>query len=270
MTSVLGKCEYFFPGGTEARWSSHGLATLASFDSQRVGASVEEEDFVSMTSHAFRALLAVVDGNAQRLMSQVDQLTAHEVRDRTQRIRGAVRGMLQLIDEWVGDPRSGMGARRNRYAPEIVDLAAILREVCELQRELVPEAQIHLRLGTEPVGVWGDASLLRQIFANIVANAVRYSAGVAEVMVSLDRVEKTEVTVLIEDSGIGIPPHERGNVFDPYYRCSNAGAVAGQGLGLYVVKKLLDLHGGVVSLDDRLGASGSAFAVRLPRSAPIS
>jgi signal transduction histidine kinase len=231
---------------------------------------VEEEDFASMTSHAFRALLAVVDGNAQRLMAQADQLTAHELRDRAQRIRGAVRGMLQLIDEWVGDSRSGMQTRRFRYHPGTVDLVAILREVCELQRELVPEAQIHLRLGTEPVGIWGDATLLRQVFGNIVANAVRYSVGAAEVMVSLDRVEETEVTVLIEDSGIGIPPQERGNVFDPYYRCSNAGGVVGQGLGLYVVKKLLDLHRGAVTLGDRSDASGTAFAVRLPRSAPIS
>lgn len=231
---------------------------------------MEEADFVSMTSHAFRALLAIVDGNAQRLMAQVDQLTAQELRDRSQRIRGAVRGMLQLIDEWVDDSRSGMQTRRFRYHPGAVDLVAILREVCELQRELVPEAQIHLRLGTEPVGIWGDATLLRQVFGNIVANAVRYSVGAADVMVSLDRVEETEVTVLIEDSGIGIPPQERGNVFDPYYRCSNAGEVVGQGLGLYVVKKLLDLHRGAVTLGDRPEASGTAFAVRLPRSAPIS
>lgn len=223
-----------------------------------------------MTSHAFKALLAVVDGNAQRLMVQADQLTPHELRDRSQRIRSAVRGMLQLVDEWAGIARSSVETQQFRFEPGAIDLIAILREVCELQRELVPEAQIHLQLGVEPLRIWGDAILLRQVFGNIVANAVRYSGDPADVTVRLGRVEAAEVTVLIEDCGIGIPLEERANVFEPYYRCSNAVGVVGQGLGLYVVKKLLDLHGGAVTLCDRAGYPGTTFTVRLPRSAPIS
>ena len=234
---------------------------------QRAGALVEEEDFASMTAHAFGALLTVVDGNAQRLVSAAEKLSAQELRDRAQRIRGAVRGMLRLVDDLVGTRSSRAGTRLFRYDPAVTDLTVILREVCELQRELVPEARIHLQLGREPVEVWGDATLLRQVFGNIVANAVRYSVGAADLTVRLDAVEETDVTVLIEDCGIGIPPHEKDSVFDPYYRCSNAGGIVGQGLGLYVVKKLLDLQGGTVALDARSDVSGTVCTVRLPRSA---
>jgi signal transduction histidine kinase len=229
---------------------------------------VEEEDFASMTAHAFGALLAVVDGNAQRLMSAAEKLSAEELRDRAQRIRGAVRGMLQLVDDLVGS--STAGTRRFRYEPAVTDLCVIVREVCELQRDLVPEARIHLQLGPGPVAVWGDATLLRQVFGNIVANAVRYSSGAADLTVRLGAVEETDVTVLIEDCGIGIPPHEKGSVFEPYYRCSNAAGIVGQGLGLYVVKKLLDLHGGTVALDARSEVAGTVCTVCLPRSVSVS
>ena len=259
------------PAGSDSLPGVRSLATLYVIrDTKRAGALVEEEDFASMTAHAFGALLAVVDGNAQRLMSTAEKLSAQELRDRAQRIRGAVRGMLRLVEDLVDTRSPGAGTRRFRYEPAVTDLCVILREVCDLQRELVPEARIHLQLGREPVAVWGDATLLRQVFGNIVANAVRYSSGAAELTVRLDAVEETDVTVLIEDCGIGIPPHEKDSVFDPYYRCSNAAGIVGQGLGLYVVKKLLDLQGGTVALDARSGVAGTVCTVRLPRSAAIS
>lgn len=229
---------------------------------------MEEEDFTSMASHAFLSLLAVIDGNAQRMIASGGHLTAPELLDRTHRIRGAVRGMIQLVDELVAAPRSTAGHRCFRYEPAATDLTSVLREVCELQRELVPDAQIRLLLGDEPIRIWGDAALLRQLFGNIVSNAVRYSTGAADVTVSLGK-DGEEVTVLVEDRGIGIAPDERQNIFEPYFRGRNAAGIVGQGLGLYVVKKLVDLHHGTVTASGR-DERGAAFVVRLPRSAPIS
>jgi two-component system, OmpR family, sensor kinase len=220
---------------------------------------------MSMASHAFRALLAVIDGNAQRMIAQGSELTGTEVVDRAQRIRSAVRGMTQLVDDLVGS-RRGTAQQGVRYHPAEIDLSRLLSEVCDLQRELTPEAVIRCGADVgEPVRIQGDETLLRQAFGNIVANAVRYSPSGPVVDVSV-KVEDAAVSVLIEDQGIGIPVAERQRVFEPYYRCSNATGIGGHGLGLYIVKKLIDLHQGTVAVDGGAGGAGSRFVVRLPAS----
>jgi two-component system OmpR family sensor kinase len=228
--------------------------------------ALQQDDFMSMASHAFRALLAVIDGNAQRMIAQGSDLTGPEVVDRAQRIRGAVRGMTQLVDDLVGSRRGPPAQEGLRYHPAQVDLSRLLSEVCDLQRELTPEAAIRcVAVVGKPVRIWGDETLLRQAFGNIVANAVRYSPSGPVVEVSV-KVEDTAVSVLIEDQGIGIPIAERQRVFEPYYRCSNATGIGGHGLGLYIVKKLIDLHQGTVTVDGGDGGAGSKFVVRLPAS----
>jgi two-component system OmpR family sensor kinase len=226
---------------------------------------LQQDDFTSMASHAFRALLAVIDGNAQRMIAQGSELAGTEVVDRAQRIRSAVRGMTQLVDDLVGS-RRGAAQEEVRYHPAEIDLSRLLSEVCDLQRELTPEAVICC--GTtvgKPVRVQGDETLLRQAFGNIVANAVRYSPSGPVVDVSV-KVEDTTVSVFIEDQGIGIPVAERQRVFDAHYRCSNANSIGGHGLGLYIVKKLVDLHQGTVTVGAGDGGAGSRFVVRLPVS----
>jgi two-component system OmpR family sensor kinase len=224
---------------------------------------LQQDDFMSMASHAFRALLAVIDGNAQRMIAQGSELTGTEVVDRAHRIRSAVRGMTQLVDDLVGS-RRGAGQEGVRYHPGEIDLSSLLSEVCDLQRELTPEAVISCDVAVgKPVRLQGDGTLLRQAFGNIVANAVRYSPSGPVVHVSV-KVEDAAVSVLIEDQGIGIPVAERQRVFEPYYRCSNATGIGGHGLGLYIVKKLIDLHQGTVAVGGGEGGAGSRFVVRLP------
>jgi two-component system, OmpR family, sensor kinase len=224
---------------------------------------------MSMASHALRSLLAVIDGNAQRMIAKGEQLTGAELLDRAQRIRGAVRGMMQLVDEFVGSPRALRVQGNMGYQPGEIDLTRLLSEVCDLQRELTPEARIGPVAAEQPVRIPGDETLLRQLFGNIVANAVRYSRGEPLVDVSVNE-EDDAVTVLIEDRGLGVPVEERQRVFEPYYRCSNASNVEGHGLGLYIVKKLVDLHQGTVSVSGRECGEGTTFAVRLPRGDAIS
>jgi two-component system, OmpR family, sensor kinase len=227
---------------------------------------LQQDDFMSMASHAFRALLAVIDGNAQRIARGGD-LTDVELLDRAQRIRGAVRGMTQLVDDLVGSRRAHPVDGNVRYRPVPFDLNRLLREVCDLQRELTPEAQIQVAAGEGALRISGDETLLRQVFGNIVANAVRYSRSAPVVDVRV-QTEQGAVTVLVEDRGIGVPATERQRVFEPYYRCSNATGIGGQGLGLYIVKKLIELHHGTVTVTGRDGGVGSTVAVRLP--APVS
>lgn len=227
---------------------------------------LQQRDFVSMASHELRALLAQIDGHAQRMISLQERLTAAELAERAHRIRGAVRGMLQLIDDLVGSAQLVDGRGDVHYRPTEVDLTAILSETCDLQRELTPHALIREMSSPGPFMVQGDATLLHQVFGNILSNAIRYSPRTALVDVSIAR-ENDVIAVTIEDRGVGVPEQERRLVFERCYRGSNIVGVPGSGVGLYVVKTLIDLHKGSVAVRDREGG-GAKFEVRLPSVIP--
>jgi two-component system, OmpR family, sensor kinase len=226
------------------------------------GVILQQRDFVSMASHELRTLLAQIDGHAQRMISMRERLTATEIAERGHRIRGAVRGMTQLVNDLVGSAQLVDGRGDVHYQPTEVDLALILSEVCDLQRELTPDALIREVASPQAFIVQGDATLLRQVFGNILSNAVRYSPQAAQVDVCIAH-EKDVIAVLIQDRGVGVPEHERRLVFERCFRGSNTAGVPGSGLGLYVVKTLIDLHEGSVAVRGREGG-GSSFEVRLP------
>ena len=229
---------------------------------------LQQQDFVSMASHELRTLLAQIDGHAQRMISMQERLTAAEMAERAHRIRGAVRGMTQLVNDLVGSAQLVDGRGDVHYRPTEVDLAVILSEVCDLQRELTPHASIREVASPQPFIVRGDATLLRQVFGNILSNAVRYSTQSAQVDVSIARGNDV-IAVMIEDRGVGVPEPERQLVFERGYRGSNTAGVPGSGVGLYVVKTLIGLHEGSVAVHGREGG-GSSFEVCLPTAGRLA
>jgi signal transduction histidine kinase len=143
-----------------------------------------------------------------------------------------------------------------------VDLAALVPEICHLQRELTPDAEILDRMASQPLMVYGDASLLSQVFGNLLSNAIKYSPNAGLIQVTAVK-QRAQVAVVIEDHGIGIPETELEQVFERYYRGSNTSGIAGSGVGLYLVRTIVELHKGSVALYSREG-EGSRFTVRLP------
>jgi signal transduction histidine kinase len=223
-----------------------------------------QRNFVSMASHEFRTPLGIIDGHAQRMISMRERLTPEELAERARKVRNAVRRMTQLIANLIGSSRVIDGGIGFSYHPTQVDLTALVREACTLQQELTPDAQLLVDLGKRPLMVYGDGSLLSQVLGNLVSNAVKYSPDGAPVRIS-SAPDGDAVAVTIEDHGIGIPESERQRVFERYYRGSNTSGIIGSGVGLYLVKTLIDLHHGSISLESREN-EGSRFTLRLPAS----
>jgi signal transduction histidine kinase len=172
--------------------------------------------------------------------------------------------MTQLIDNLIGSARLIDGRIDLNYHPRQVDLMELLREVCHMQQELTPDAQIIEPAEPADAGrpmVFGDASLLSQVFGNLLSNAVKYSpeGGLIRVTAAQDG---AHIVVGIEDHGIGIPETDRQRVFERYYRGSNTSGIVGSGVGLYLVSTIVELHKGSVALDSREG-EGSRFTLRL-------
>jgi signal transduction histidine kinase len=114
--------------------------------------------------------------------------------------------------------------------------------------------------------VFGDSKLLFQMFSNLISNAIKYSDDGQRIDVAAD-VELQQVVVTVRDHGIGIPTRDLAHVFGRYNRGSNVSGIVGTGVGLYLVKMVVDLHGGSVTVESK-GGEGSRFTVRLPMSPP--
>src|SRR5947208_15380500 len=108
----------------------------------------------------------------------------------------------------------------------------------------------------------GDPKLLFQVFSNLVSNAVKYSPSGGPIAISAG-IESEQVVVAVEDHGIGIPAKDLDRLFERYYRGSNVSGIVGTGVGLYLVKMVVEVHGGEVAVESTEG-KGSTFSVRLP------
>jgi signal transduction histidine kinase len=222
-----------------------------------------QRNFVSMASHEFRTPLTIIDGHARRLDKVRDAVKAGEIGERAGKIRSAVLRMTHLIDNLLNSSRLIDGGADLYVQPAEMDMTALLREVCQLHREMVPGTQIIEDLAAEPVPMIGDAKLLFQVFSNLLSNAVKYSPGGGAIEIEATN-SGGEVVVAIADRGIGIPAADLEHLFERYHRGSNVSGIVGTGVGLYLVKMAVELHHGRVDVESREG-EGSRFTVRLPR-----
>jgi two-component system, OmpR family, sensor kinase len=221
-----------------------------------------QRNFVSMASHEFRTPMTVIDGHARRLDKVKESVRPQEIGERAGKIRSAVLRMTHLIENLLNSSRLIDAGAGVYFQPAELDVVSLLQEACQLHREMVPSVQISERFPTETVTMIGDSKLLFQAFSNVLSNAIKYSPGGGEIEVGVERFSN-EVVVAIADHGIGIPLSDFDRLFDRYHRGSNVSGIVGTGVGLHLVKMVVDLHGGRVVVNSEEG-QGSSFTIHLP------
>ncbi len=251
------------------RMLARQAAMLAEQLAQEQRLALLQRNFVSMASHEFRTPMTIIDGHARRLIKLKDSMSPAEIGERAGKVRSAVLRMTQLIENLLNSSRlidggvGGGGGGGQYFHPAEMDMAALLQEVCQLHREMVPGAHIAERIAAAPMPMVGDAKLLFQVFSNVLSNAIKYSPDGG--VIAVDAAMTTEeVVVAIADHGIGVPTADLDRLFERYHRGSNVSGIVGTGVGLYLVKMVVDMHGGAVTVDSKEG-EGSRFAIRLPR-----
>jgi two-component system, OmpR family, sensor kinase len=225
-----------------------------------------QRNFVSMASHEFRTPLTIIDGHAQRLNKLSGRIGVDEIVTRAGKIRAAVLRMTHLIDNLLTSTRlleSGAGLY---FHPQDLDLRELVHDVCQLHRESSPASNIVETLGHRPLRMVGDPKLLSQVFDNLLSNAIKYSPRGGGVCITA-RAEDGGLAVAVEDRGMGIPATDVGRLFERYFRGSNVSGIVGTGVGLNLVKMVVDLHGGSVRVESQEG-KGSRFTVHLPLKPP--
>jgi signal transduction histidine kinase len=185
--------------------------------------------------------------------------------DRVQKILRSVRHQVDRIDHMVGDlmEASRLEASRLELDTREVDAVEVVKEAVERYRITTRIHRFRVRLPDEPLALRCDPQRLEQVLDNLLRNAIKYSPRGGLIDVALDH-GADDAVLSVSDEGIGVPLEERERIFEPFSRGANARATApGLGLGLAVAKRIVEAHGGRLSVQGRPGG-GSTFVVQIP------
>jgi signal transduction histidine kinase len=218
------------------------------------------DDFVSGVSHELRTPLAQI-----RLLAELLRMGKVPAEDKERSLRiidQEARRLSFLVDSILGFTRSQSSA----LAPVSTDVAAEVEEIVRGFEPLAQAQSVHLTTRLEPgLTAEVDRGALRQVLLNLLDNAVRYGPAGQNVSIATGSAGDAW-TIEVADQGPGVPPDERERVFAPYYRMRQhaGGAVGGTGIGLSVVRRLVEQHGGEVHASGVDGGAGARFVVTLP------
>ena len=222
----------------------------------------QQRQFVSAVSHELQAPLTLVSGSLKRVIRKAPELEAQLV----QRLRDAedeTVGMQQLLNDLLDLSRSDSGRLQVKQEP--VDLRPLLKEVVRAQGAAL-DRELPLELPSEghSTTALGDAARLRQVLLNLIENAHKYSPPEQPIQLRL-RSGSSGLVLEVEDRGIGIPLPDQAYVFDRFHRGANTTGQSGSGVGLSVVKLLLEAMGGSIDVRSEPGM-GSCFRIQLRRT----
>lgn len=245
----------------------------------RFGTAIEPQPLTERGAPDVRAVIHAVNAMQSRIAELIRSRTlvlgaiSHDLRTYVTRLRLRLEllpdseqrrkacidldGMQSLMDDALAFARASFG----NGSTEAVDLARIVRNECELR---VAQGKTVTLTGSDTgAPVRGSPAGLARVAANLIDNAVAYGGGAD---VSL-RAAGDGIELWVEDRGPGIPPGERGKVFEPFYRLdpSRNRESGGAGLGLTIVRQIVESHHGTVAIEDRSGG-GARLRVRLPRA----
>jgi PAS domain S-box-containing protein len=226
-----------------------------------------KSNFVSMVSHEFRTPLGIIMSSAQILADYFDRLTPEDRLEHLRSISGNSRHMSNLMEEAL--VLSRVDAGKMLCEPLPIDLAALCRRITdEALSACRCDGKIHLGVTADCSSAKADERLLRHIFTNLLSNALKYSPSGAPVDFEV-MCQGQDAVFIVRDRGIGIPETDREWLFEPFHRGRNVENRPGTGLGLTIVKRCVELHGGRISVQSEIG-HGAEFTVRLPLFSPES
>ena len=222
------------------------------------------DQFLALAAHELRTPLTSILGNVELLQRRLTkEPTWNERHQRTlQVINDQVLRLNRMVLSLFDLTRLESGQLSIERAS--VDVCALLSRIVDETRTAHPDGVFDLRCPKQAVVVQGDALRLEQVFQNLLQNGIRYSPGRASLHVLVTQ-HASDVCITVRDQGIGIPQAAIPHIFEQFYRAANSEArhIGGIGIGLYIVKEIVGLHGGRVTVESVEGR-GSAFTVYVP------
>lgn len=218
------------------------------------------KDFVASSSHELRTPITIIRGFAETLQDtkdlpkEIEEEILEKIVRNCQRMETLIRNLLTLADvENIPLPNY-----------QSCDFGALIEECKRLVLAVHPTARIHIKKEIDCIDMEVDPTLLELAIVNLLTNAVKYSTPPAHITIAFTK-NSDEVILTIEDRGIGIPPEDVEHIFERFYTVNKAHSrkLGGAGLGLSLVKTIVEKHDGTIHVHSALGV-GSTFTLTFP------
>lgn len=216
--------------------------------------------FWSMFAHEFRTPMTSILSCAQVMEQYGNTMPESRRREYLYLIQNSIRSMDNLLNDVLTVARAEGGSLE--FSPTVLNLEQFCRELVE-ETQFISDSTHSISVTTQGncTTTYLDKKLLWHILSNLLSNAVKYSPLGSQITLNLS-CPNGDIVLTVQDTGIGIPPEDQPYLFEPFHRASNVGTVPGTGLGLTLVKKCLDLHGGQIQVSSTPG-EGTTVIVRL-------
>jgi signal transduction histidine kinase len=220
-----------------------------------------KSSFVALVSHEFRTPLEIIMSSVDNLDRYHDRLPAEKRQQLLHTINRAVRRMAGMMEEVLVLGR--LETDRMTFNPAEFEFRSFCQRVCdEIKSATSRRCPIQLQMNGTPEIARGDESLLRHIFTNLLSNAVKYSSA-GQAVDFVVKQEGDKGICRVTDHGCGIPATDQKRLFQAFHRGSNVQQIPGTGLGLLIVQRCVELHGGEIKFESAEG-KGATFVVTLP------
>ncbi len=221
--------------------------------------NTEMERFTYTVSHDLKAPLITVQGFLGMLEKDLAAGDLDRVKSDVKRIRNAAGGMGRLVNELLELSQIGLVMNRT----EEVSLRAVATEVVELLAAEISERRVEVEISPDLPLVVGDRPRLVQVFQNLVENAIKYMGPESDPRIEISlRRRGAETVYYVRDNGLGIEPEYQASVFDLFSRLEPT--IEGTGVGLALVKRIVESHGGRIWVESAGRGQGSTFCMTLP------
>ena len=225
--------------------------------------------FLANMSHELRTPLTAIEGLAANMLDGITGPLNEKQTEYVADVRASSDRLARLIEDLLD--LSIVAAGRAEMRPTTIPLGALVQEVVVGLRTLAKNKRTDLELGLlEPeLTVWADRDRVAQVLTNLIGNAIKFTPSEGKVVLSAHRNGGTWAEVTIADTGPGITAEETDKIFDEFYQVTKPGKDKSQGvgLGLAISKKLIEMHGGRIWVESRVG-TGSVFHFTLPAHSP--
>lgn len=226
-----------------------------------------KSEFVATISHELKTPLTAIIGSAQTLARRRDRMNEEQQSNMVSMIERQGNRLLRLVEDVLTAARIESGTPRLRR--ELIDLKDLVKFVIDsiAQTDIAGDREITIHTEPEHPHVWGDVGAIQQIVSNLVENACKYSDSGTNIGVFATELPDAAI-IQVADRGHGMSDEEIATIFDRFSQVdqSSTRVSTGVGLGLYIVKSLVDAHNGTIEVDSRPGV-GSTFTVRFPKRA---
>ena len=224
-----------------------------------------KSNFISMVTHEIRTPLALILGSSEILSRYLDRLAPEKRAEHLKTIDSAVQRMSALLEDVLLFSKAEAG--RMEFNPVAMDLKKFCTQLLD---EAASATNRRCPFGLNVTNISelarGDENLLRHVFANLLANAAKYSPAGTPVTFSVSR-DGGDAIFIVQDKGMGIPDDDCKRLFTPFYRGKNVATIQGTGLGLVIVKHCVEQHGGKIEIESAENL-GTTVRVRLPLFSP--